>query len=59
MIGCRGWTLLDSRIWAKPSDLEVGLEKKREKTLDAEGLREMSVYTVEADEVRGLRRVLS
>lgn len=31
MIGFRDWTLLDSRILAKPSDFGDGLEKKREK----------------------------
>ena len=43
MSGFSGSTLLEPSICAKPSDFEVGLEKKREKTVEGVGLRGMSV----------------
>ena len=43
MRGFNGCTSLDFRICANPSDLEVGLEKKREKTVVGDALRGMSV----------------
>ena len=59
MRGFRGWTLLDLRIWANPSDFEVGLEKNREKTVVGDDLRGISVYTVEAEETIGDRILVS
>ena len=43
MKGFNGFTLLDFRIWAKPSDLEVGLEKNREKTVVGDAFKGISV----------------